>query len=126
MTTIYAPGVQIDHYEIVKLLGHGGMSRVYLANDLNNQDKKVVLKFLNDDLIGNVAVFERYKRETEIGNRINHPHVQHMLNTQEERSDDYLVVEYIKGHTLREMLEERHGQPRPPDEALRSILQACE
>src|SRR5258708_9003309 len=126
MTTIYAPGVQIDHYEIVKLLGHGGMSRVYLANDLNNQDKKVVLKFLNDDLIGNVAVFERYKRETEIGNRINHPHVQHMLNTEEERSDDYLVVEYIEGRSLRALLEDYAPNPLPVSQALQIAIQICD
>jgi len=77
-------------------------------------------------LIGNIAVFERYKREAEIGNRINHPHVQHMLNTDEERSAEYLVMEYIKGRTLREMLEERNSQPLPPDEALRITLQVCD
>ncbi len=125
MNAVYTPGLKVDHYEIIRQLGHGGMSRVYLATDIHTQ-QTVVLKFLNDDLIGNVAVFERYKREAEIGNRINHPHVQHMLNTDEERSAEYLVMEYIKGHTLREMLEERHGQPLPPDEALRIILQVCD
>src|SRR5947209_5973334 len=125
MTAVYAPGVQIDHYEIIRQLGHGGMSRVYLANDLHAQ-QTVVLKFLNEDLIGNVAVFERYKREAEIGNRINHPHVQHMLAIDEERSAEYLVMEYIKGRTLRHMLEERCGQSLPPDEALRITLQVCD
>lgn len=125
MSTVYAPGVQVDHYKIIRQLGHGGMSRVYLANDLHTQ-QIVVLKFLNDDLIGNIAVFERYKREAEIGNCINHPHVQHMLNTVEERSAEYLVMEYIKGCTLREMLEERNGQPLLRDEALGIILQVCD
>ena len=62
------------------MLGHGGMNRVYLARDVSNQ-QEVVLKFPNDDLIGDIAVFERYKREAEIGNRLHHPHVQHLLNT---------------------------------------------
>ena len=84
------------------------MSRVYLACDRNTQ-QKVVLKFLNDDLMGNIAVFERYKREAEIGNRLNHPYVQHMLNTTEERSDQYLVMEYIHGMTL----EQRIQQDKP-------------
>jgi len=125
MTAVYAPGVQVDHYEIVRQLGHGGMSQVYLANDVHTQ-QIVVLKFLNDDLIGNVAVFERYKRETEIGSRINHPYVQHMLAIGEERSAEYLVMEYIKGRTLREVLEERNGQSLPPDEALRIARQVCD
>src|SRR6266576_3010500 len=125
MNAVYTPGVQVDHYEIIRQLGHGGMSRVYLATDIHTQ-QTVVLKFLNDDLIGNVAVFERYKRESEIGNRINHPHVQHMLNIDENRSAEYLVMEYIEGRTLREVLEERHGQPLPPDEALQIVLPVYE
>jgi serine/threonine-protein kinase len=125
MSAVYASGVQIDHYKIIRQLGHGGMSRVYLANDLHTQ-QTVVLKFLNDDLIGNVAVFERYKREAEIGNRINHPHVQHMLSTDEERSAEYLVMEYIKGRTLREVLEACNGQPLSSEEALRITLQICD
>jgi len=125
MTTAYAPGAKIDHYEIIRLLGHGGMNRVYLALDTNNQ-QEVVLKFPNDDLIGNIAVFERYKREAEIGSRINHPHVQHLLNLDEKRSDEYLVMEYIQGRTLRAVLEDHNGQPLPTAEALRITLQICD
>jgi serine/threonine protein kinase len=125
MTITYAPGARIDHYEIIKMLGHGGMSRVYLARDVNNQ-QQVVLKFVNDDLIGNIAVYERYKRESEIGSRINHPYIQQMLNTDEERSDQYLVMEYIQGRTLRSVLEDYAPNPMPVDEALRIILQVCD
>ena len=127
MTAAYAPGTHIDHYEVIKMLGHGGMSRVYLAVDLHNPDKhKVVLKFLNDDLVGDIAIFERYRREEEIGNRINHPHIQHALNVDEKRSDHYLVVEYIQGRTLRAVLEEQDGQPLPVEEALRITEQVCD
>jgi len=124
MTTVYTPGAQIDHYEIIRMLGHGGMSRVYLATDLHNQ-RRVVLKFPNDDLIGDIAVFERYRREAEIGSRLNHPHVQRLLNTDEKRREEYLVVEYIEGQTLRKVLEERGG-PLPTDEALRIARQVGE
>lgn len=118
MTTVYTPGAQIDHYEIIRMLGHGGMSRVYLATDLEDR-RRVVLKFPNDELIGDIAVFERYRREAEIGSRLDHPRVQHLLNAAEKRSEDYLVVEYIEGRTLRKVLEARGGEPLPPDEALR-------
>lgn len=127
MTTVYTSGEQIDHYEIIRMLGHGGMNRVYLAQDLHNQ-QKVVLKFPNDDLIGNVAVFERYKREAEVGNRLHHPHVQALLNIGEERCEQYLVVEYINGRTLRDVLEERFASsgPLPPAEAIQITLQICD
>jgi serine/threonine-protein kinase len=125
MTTTYAPGTQIDHYEIIRMLGHGGMNRVYLARDMSNQ-QEVVLKFPNDELIGDIAVFERYKRESEIGSRLNHPNIQHLLNTNEERSDHYLVMEYIQGRTLRVVLEERAPNPLAVEEALRITLQICD
>src|SRR5437879_6153812 len=125
MTTVYTPGTQIDHYQIIRMLGHGGMSRVYLANDVKSKNK-VVLKFLNDDLVGDVAVFERYRRESEIGSRLNHPHIQHMLNTDEKRSEEYLVVEYIAGKTLRNLLEEYEGKVMPVEEALRITDQICD
>ncbi len=125
MTTTYTPGTLIDHYEIIHLLGHGGMNRVYLARDISNQ-REVVLKFPNEDLIGNIAVFERYKREAEIGNRLHHPHVQHLLNCGEKHSDEYLVVEYIKGRTLRTVLEEHAPNPLPVAEAIRITLQICD
>jgi len=121
----YTTGTHIDHYEIIRMLGHGGMNRVYLARDINNQ-QEVVLKIPNDDILGNVAVFERYKREAEIGNRINHPHVQHLYNTDEKRSQEYLVVEYIQGCTLRAVLEGHAPQLLPPEEALRITMQICD
>jgi serine/threonine-protein kinase len=121
----YTTGARIDHYEIIRMLGHGGMNRVYLARDVQNQ-QEVVLKIPNDDILGNVAVFERYKREAEIGNRINHPNVQRLCNTDEKRSQEYLVVEYIKGRTLRVVLEECAPQLLPTEEALRIIMQICD
>src|SRR5438270_8852507 len=125
MTIAYTSGTQVDHYEIIRMLGHGGMNRVYLARDVSNQ-QEVVLKFPNDDLIGNIAVFERYKREAEIGNRLHHPYVQQLLNTDEKRSEEYLVVEYIKGQTLRAVLEEHAPNPLPIAEAIRITLQICD
>ena len=125
MPTTYTPGERIDHYEIICLLGHGGMNHVYLAQDILNS-QKVVLKFPNDELFGDVAVFERYKREAEIGSRLNHPHIQHLLNIDEKRCDHYLVIEYIQGRTLRTVLEEHAPNLLPPEEATRIIIQVCD
>ena len=125
MTTTYSTGTRVDHYEIIRQLGHGGMNTVYLARDtLNGQE--VVLKFPNDDLISNVGVYERYKREAEIGSRLDHPHIQRLLNTDEKRCEHYLVMEYIQGRTLREVLEAASPNLLPLDEVLRIITQICD
>jgi eukaryotic-like serine/threonine-protein kinase len=126
MPTTYTPGEKIDHYEIIRMLGHGGMNHVYLAQDVLSS-QKVVLKFPNDDLFGDVAVFERYKREAEIGSRLDHPHIQRLLNTDEQRCDHYLVIEFIQGRTLRTVLE-KHAPPNllPTGEATRIIIQVCD
>jgi eukaryotic-like serine/threonine-protein kinase len=125
MTAVYTSSSQIDHYKIIRQLGRGGMSRVYLALDTRNQ-QQVVLKFPNDDLIGDITVYERYKREAEIGHRVKHPHVLRLLNPDEHHSDEYLVMEYVHGQTLRELLEEHNSQPLPVSEALHIILQICD
>ncbi len=125
MTTVSTSGLQVDRYKIIRQLGHGGMSRVYLALDTQNQ-QQVVLKFPNDDLIADMSTYERYKREVKIGNQIKHPHVIRLLNPDEHHSDDYLVMEYVHGSTLRQRLEEYNNQPLPVREALCIILQLCD
>jgi serine/threonine protein kinase len=98
MPTIYQQGQRIDHYEIIRLLGRGGASSVYLAQD-RRALQQVILKFPDDDVIGGAAVFERYKREAEIGNRLSHPNIQRHLNRGEQWSREYLVLEYLRGRT---------------------------
>ena len=121
----HTSGKQIDHYEISRLLGYGGMNRVYLGYDLTNQ-QEVVLKFPNAVLIGDIVVFERHKREAEIGRQVHHPNIQQMLYTDERRSDNYLVIEYIKGRTLRSVLDDYMPHPMPLTEALNITPQICD
>jgi len=100
MPTIYTTGKRIDHYQIIRPLGRGGASHAYLAQDWHAL-QEVVLKFPDDALIGGAAVYERYKREAEIGRRLSHPYIQQHLNQNEQRSAEYLVLEYMRGRTLR-------------------------
>ncbi len=106
MPGIYQPGQRIDHYEIIRLLGQGGASRVYLAQD-QRVLQEVVLKFPRDDVIGGAAIFARYQREVEIGRRLDHPHIQRHLNRGEERNTEYLVLEYLRGQTLRAVMKKQ-------------------
>jgi len=124
MPTSYQPGQRIDHYEIIRLLGRGGASRVYLAQD-RRVLQQVVLKFPDDDVIGGAAVFERYKREAEIGNRLSHPSIQRHLNRGEQRSGEYLVLEYLRGRTLRAAMKEHAPELLPTTEVIRILLHVC-
>ncbi len=124
MAKIYQSGQQIDHYEIIRLLGRGGASHVYLAQD-RQVLQQVILKFPLDDVIGGAAVFERYKREAAIGKLLKHPGIQCHLNHAEQRGAEYLVLEYLPGRTLREVLEENAPALLPTAEVTRMLLHVC-
>ena len=124
MPTIYQPGQRIDHYEIIRLLGRGGASSVYLAQD-RRALQQVILKFPDDEVIGGAAVFERYKREVEIGNRLSHPNIQRHLNRGEQRSREYLVLEYLRGRTLGAAMREYAHELLPTTEVIRILLHVC-
>jgi serine/threonine protein kinase len=88
--------------------------------------QEVVLKFPHDDVIGGAAVFARYQREAEIGRHLNHPHIQQHLNRGEERSTEYLVLEYLPGRTLRAVMKEYAPELLPTGEVLHILLQVGE
>ena len=123
MQRYYQPGKVVDHYKILRLLGQGIASRVYLAQDVHNQ-QEVVLKFPLDDVIGGAAVYERYKCEGEIGKLLSHPHIQAHVNLGEPRQEDYLVLKYLRGKTLREVMHD--PQQLPPAEAIHLLMLVCE
>jgi eukaryotic-like serine/threonine-protein kinase len=125
MPGIYQPGQRIDHYEIIRLLGRGGASSVYLAQD-RSVLQQVILKFPHDDIIGGAAIFARYKREAEIGNLLQHPAIVRHLNRGEQRSSEYLVLEYLRGQPLRTVMKENAPALLPWSEVLHIISQVCE
>ena len=124
MPTIYTTGKRIDHYQIIRPLGRGVASRVYLAQDWHAL-QEVVLKFPDDDVIGGAAVFERYKREAEIGRRLSHQYIQRHLNQGERRSAEYLVLENMRGRTLRLVVEKCAPEILPTVEVVRMLIQVC-
>src|ERR1700730_8238633 len=105
MPTVYQPGQAVDHYTIIEVLGQGGTSHVYLARDHHTQ-QEVVLKFPHIDEIGSADVFACYQREGEIGRCLSHPRLQRHVNQGEQRSKDYLVLEYLHGQTLRATMKQ--------------------
>src|SRR6476619_1682371 len=104
------PGERIDHYTIVQKLGHGGMSEVYRARD-NQHSREVVLKFPHEDMAGDPATYERFRREIQIGGLLTHPSIQKLYELEGDHLDPYLVLEYVDGVTLRELLRKEHRLP---------------
>jgi serine/threonine-protein kinase len=118
MTVRFETGDLVEgRYEVLCTLGHGGMNETYKARD-RQTGQEVVLKIPYANLIGDPATFSRYQREMEIGHRLDHPHIQHLLA--QGRLDNglvpYMVLEYIDGELLRAHIARR--APLPIAEAL--------
>ena len=115
-TVRFHTGDKLDRYEIEAPLGEGAYAETYRARDTNSGDT-VVLKVPNPLLFADPALFQRYKRETEIARRLQHNGVQQSLDLGENRTEPYLVLEYIEGDNLRRRLRNFEG-PVPVDLAI--------
>ena len=109
MSDALAAGEKLDRYTIVEAIGHGAFSDVYLATDADGA--QVVLKCPHEGIIGDVATFDRFRREMEIARRLDHPGIQHSLDPGGDRTRPYLVMQYVEGETLREYLGRRGRLP---------------
>ncbi len=95
-----------SRYLIASRLARGGMSTVYLATD-QRLEREVALKVLHQHLAGDPAFLDRLGREAKAAARLSHPHVVGVLDQGEDRGIAYLVMEYIKGHTLRDVINDK-------------------
>ena len=93
--------VFVERYEVVQLLGRGGMGAVYQARHLA-MDSQVALKVLRRDASGDLESIERFYREARSASRLQHPNTIRVFDF--GQSDDgqlFLAMEYLDGHTLR-------------------------
>lgn len=125
-----APGQAVGRYDVVDLLGEGGMSESYRAKD-RQTGQTVVLKIPLANIIGDPATYGRYERETEIGRKLVHPNIQRLLDTGhlDDSVAPYIVWEYVEGEPLRTYLTQHAplGVNEAVDlaEQLASALDAC-
>jgi serine/threonine-protein kinase len=109
----HAVGEQVaGRYQICALLAEGGMAEVYRAVDIST-GREVVLKVPHSAIAGDLAAFNRYRREVDIATRLDHPGLQRLLS---EPNAPFMVFEYIEGESLRAYLKS-HG-PLPIDEVV--------
>ncbi|MDI3213508.1 PASTA domain-containing protein [Arthrobacter sp. AL12] len=104
-------GTLVDgRYLIQSRLASGGMSTVYVATD-RRLERDVALKVLHPHMTGDPQFLDRLGREAKAAARLSHPHVVGVLDQGEDDRVAYLVMEYIKGHTLRDVLKEKGALP---------------
>jgi len=117
-------GSQIDSYRIDAVVARSGMATTYRATDLRD-NRQVALKIPHPDLEADPILFDRFKREDAIGQRLNHSKVMRVFGD-EKRSRVYMVMEWCEGRLLRQILSEGRI---PQDRAIRialGILEALE
>ena len=95
-----------ERYEIVKSIGEGGMANVYLAND-TILDRKVAVKVLRGDLSADDKFIRRFEREAQSVSNLSHPNIVEVYDVGVEDNQHYIVMEYIEGKTLKQLLKKR-------------------
>ena len=104
-----ALGTRLGPYEIVSLLGAGGMGEVYRARD-TRLDRTVAIKILNSALVSSPELKQRLEREARTISQLQHPHICTLHDVGHQDGTDFLVMEYLEGETLAERLR-RGGLP---------------
>ena len=120
-------GTTLGEYEVLALIGSGGMGEVYRARDLRLK-RDVAVKVIKLSLSGDTDAVARFRREAEAASALNHPNIVTVHGFGEAALPDgtrasYMVVELIEGRTLRELLNDRAV---PRRELLRYCAQAAE
>lgn len=116
------PGDTLDHYRIDTLVATSGMATIYRATDLTS-DRVVAIKLPHFEMESDPVFFDRFQRETAIGTTLNHPAIVKVF-PENNRSRLYMVLEWVDGRLLREVINERGKLP--PEMAVRIALQICE
>ena len=97
-----------NRYEIIKNIGEGGMANVYLAQD-TILDRKVAVKVLRGDLASDDKFIRRFQREALSVSNLSHPNIVEVYDVGEEEGSHYIVMEYIEGKTLKQLLKKRES-----------------
>ena len=114
-------GDRLDHYHIESLTAQSGMASIYRATDLQS-GRTVAIKVPHFQVESDPLFFDRFKREEEIGKKLDYPGVMRVFDD-EDRSRVYMVMEWVDGRSLRHILTER--KKLPVERAVRIAIAGC-
>ncbi len=116
-------GDQFDRYQIQAHIAQGGMSDIYRAFDLVNR-REVVIKVPDQSMLGDPAQYERFQRELEVMDTLDHPAILKGLGSGKFNRIPFLVTEFVEGKPLRALIET--SAPLPVEQALDLIRKIAE
>jgi eukaryotic-like serine/threonine-protein kinase len=116
------PGTALSHYKIVSKLGQGGQATAYRADDLR-LNRPVVMKVLRPELAANDAARRRFDREALLCSALDNPNIAAIYDTGEADGHCYIVMQYVEGTTLKELIG---GRPLETPAALSIAIQIAD
>ena len=119
---VISVGDQLDHYRVDALVATGSHASIFRGVDLKN-DTVVAIKVPHVELELDPVFYERFRREQEIGQKLSHPSVMKVLPS-EHHSRDYIVMEWINGRPLLDILAEQGKLPQ--DRAIHIVIGICD
>ena len=92
-------------YELIRPIGYGGMAEVFLAHD-QLLDRDVAVKMLRNQFLEDKELLEQFRREAKSAARLVHPYIINIYDVVSEGNNQYIVMEYVDGVTLKEYMQE--------------------
>jgi eukaryotic-like serine/threonine-protein kinase len=111
-----------QRYEVLQILGEGGMGAVYKARDIE-LNRMVALKVIRPDLAGNQAIIDRFKQELLLATQVTHKNVIRIYDLSEADGMKFITMEYVEGEDLRGLMQKK-GRIAPL-EAVEIMQQTC-
>ena len=99
-----------DRYELQEKIGEGGMSLVYKARD-KKLNRFIAVKILKHEFIDNEDIVDKFKKEATAIANLNDPYIVNVLDVGSQEDYNYIVMEYVKGKTLKELIREKGRIP---------------
>ncbi len=110
-------------YKIISLIDEGGISKVYLAEDMEIKREVAFRTLKNGSVSDRVEDVIRFRNEARILSRLDHPNLVKVYETGESEGENYIVMEYVRGESLYKIL--KSGKKFTEKEAIDIIIQAC-